>query len=457
MTDLYEYQNAEKLGGSLDNLEDFLDEIWAKREVMPSHWNTDPSPSSSQRFLRFLRRTNEVKSNNYVGVIQFENQRINLLPKIFFDSTRWTTENDRLAIHQHILWWLSYCRKIKFPSFRSTLSRQKSDFLEILIHLFARYTRDLLSNTIYQQYEEVNQELNFVKGRIDTNAYINENISKGRWHRVSCSFDAFVMDNRFNRIVKYVSTILSNATRDQGNKKNLRKILFILDEVKDCPATAEDCAKIQFNPMFSEFETVRDYCELFLSSCVSFNYNNDLKLFAFLLPMEYVFEDFVLGFIRKELQEISAQSQAKGYLDMDKSFQIRPDLVLKFGDLEFLADTKYKMAYSKERLEKKRIAQTDLYQMVSYAIRFNVRDVALFYPSNISRISPQSQCEPIQVKDELAQGETNHINAFELPIINHKLFGQAAEPHEPLNNSFAETKQNLAKTLRSALEEMGTG
>lgn len=59
-------------------------------------------------------------------------------------------------------------------------------------------------------------------------------------------------------------------------------------------STAEQCSRISFNPMFGEFETVRVYCQLFLTNCISFDYKNDLKLFAFLLPMEYVFEDFIL-------------------------------------------------------------------------------------------------------------------------------------------------------------------
>ena len=123
----------------------------------------------------------------------------------------------------------------------------------MLIYLFAKYTRELLNSSIYQQYEEVNNELSFIKGRINTNEYIKRNLSKGRWHKLNCSYDAFVFDNEFNRIIKYVANLLFNATANQDNKKRLREILFIFDEVADIRATAEQCSSIKFNPMFGEF------------------------------------------------------------------------------------------------------------------------------------------------------------------------------------------------------------
>ena len=164
---------------------------------------------------------------------------------------------------------------------------------ELLNRLFINSTKKLLITP-------------FVKGKLNTNDYINENLIKGKWHKLNCTYDAFVFDNEFNRIIKYVSTFLFQFTSNKENKKNLREILFLLDEVSNVNVSAEECSKIVFNPMFGEFETVRDYCQLFLSNSVSFNYKNDLKLFAFLLPMDYVFEDFIYGFIDNELDKVSA-------------------------------------------------------------------------------------------------------------------------------------------------------
>ncbi len=457
MLNLFEYQNKVNIQASFDGLEGFLDEIWNSREKN-SFYSENKSPKiESQRFLQFIHNSKELKSNKYVGVIHYQGEKINLLPKIFFDINKNYIENtDKLKneinqIQNHILWWLSYCRKIKFPSYNASLDSVKSDFFEVLINLFSKYTRELLNSSIYQQYEEINRELPYIKGRLNTNEYINENLSRGKWHKLNCTYDAFVFDNEFNRIIKYVTTLLFNVTSSQDNKRNLREILFILDEVSEARATAEQCSRISFNPMFGEFETVRDYCQLFLTNCISFDYKNDLKLFAFLLPMEYVFEDFIFGFIDKELEKVNAKAQRNDtYLDEEGVFSLKPDLWLKTDYKSLIADTKYKIIYTDEKDPKKGISQNDLYQMLTYAVRFKVNEIILFYPNTIEQA--QEKEATFTIKDALANGNEILIRAFQLPIINRELLKSDIETNTYLNELFASTKDELKNKLEKIFE-----
>ncbi len=450
MINLFEYQNKIDIQDSFKGLEGFLDEIWNSREKNSFYSKNENDKIESQRFLQFIHKSNELKSNKYVGVIHYEGNKINLLPKIFFDPEKDYSKNEVNQIQNHILWWLSYCRKIKFPNYQASLGSAKSDFFEVLIYLFSKYTRELLNSSIYQQYEEVNCELSFIKGRINTNEYINENLSKGKWHKLNCTYDAFVFDNEFNRIIKYVTTLLFNVTSSQDNKKNLREILFILDEVTDERATAEQCSRISFNPMFGEFETVRDYCQLFLTNCISFDYKNDLKLFAFLLPMEYVFEDFIFGFIEKELEAVKAKSQRSDtYLDEGKAFNLKPDLWLKTNYKSLIADTKYKIVYSEEKDPKKGISQNDLYQMLAYAVRFEVNEIILFYPNTIKKV--QNKETELIIKDALANGKEISIKAFQLPIINRELLENNLETKTNISELFKSTKKGLINKIEEIL------
>lgn len=450
MINLFEYQNKVDIQDSFEGLEGFLDEIWNSREKNSFYSENGNDKIESQRFLQFIHKSNELKSNKYVGVIHFEGCKINLLPKIFYDSEKNYSTNEVNQIQNHILWWLSYCRKIKFPNYQASLGSAKSDFFEVLIYLFSKYTRELLNSSIYQQYEEVNRELSFIKGRLNTSEYINENLSKGKWHKLNCTYDAFVFDNEFNRIIKFVTTLLFNVTSSQDNKKNLREILFILDEVSDETATAEQCSRISFNPMFGEFETVRDYCQLFLTNCISFDYKNDLKLFAFLLPMEYVFEDFIFGFIDKELEKVTAKAQRSDtYLDEGKAFNLKPDLWLKTEHKSLIADTKYKIVYSDEKDPKKGISQNDLYQMLAYAVRFEVDEIILFYPNTIKQ--EQEEETELTIKDALANGKEISIRAFQLPIIKRALLETDLEMKTDLSDLFESTKQELINRIEKIL------
>lgn len=450
MINLFEYQNKVTAQDSFEGLEEFLDEIWNNRERNSFYLEKVNGRIESQRFLQFIYKSNELKSNKYVGVIHYESKRINLLPKIFYDSEKEYSTCEVSQIHNHILWWLSYCRKIKFPNYQTSLGSTKSDFFEVLIYLFSKYTRDLLSSSIYQQYEDVSKELSFIKGRLNMNEYINENLSTGRWHKLNCTYDAFVFDNEFNRIIKYVTTLLFNVTSSQDNKKNLREILFILDEVTDERATAEQCSRISFNPMFGEFETVRDYCQLFLNNCIAFDYKNDLKLFAFLLPMEYVFEDFVFGFIDKELEKVSAKAQRSDiYLDEEEAFNLKPDLWIKTEHKSLIADTKYKIVYSDDKDPKKGISQTDLYQMLAYAVRFEVDEIILFYPNTINQL--QDGETQLTIKDALANGKEISINAFQLPIISRELMNSKLATKTDLSELFELTRQDLINKIEKIL------
>lgn len=450
MINLFEYQNKATLDENLSGIEDFLDEIWNNREKSQLYFDNDSFESSNQGFIQFIRKSNEIKSNKYVGVIHYQGQKINLLPKIFYDGEREYPTSEVHQIHNHILWWLSYCRKIKFPNYHTSLGDAKSDFFEVLIYLFSKYTRGLFNSSLYLQYVEVTNELPFIKGRLNNTNYINENVSKGRWHKLNCTYDSFELDNEFNRIIKYVTTLLFNVTSSQDNKKHLREILFFLDEVTDERATAEQCSRIAFNPMFGEFDTVRDYCELFLSNCVSFDYKNELKLFAFLLPMEYVFEDFIFGFIEKEIPEITAKSQRSDkYLDESRNFNIKPDLWIKTANKSLIADTKYKIVYSNEDDPKKGISQTDLYQMLAYAVRFNVDDIVLFYPNTIT--DKQQKEVKLKIKDALANDKEVSIRAYQLPILDKEVTYNEYSSNVDFNDIFASTKVNLRNCLKNIL------
>ncbi|EAQ40499.1 McrBC 5-methylcytosine restriction system component [Dokdonia sp. MED134] len=428
MLNLFEYQNKERFRESeYENLEFFLDEIWGKREKSSYFTSTTENEEEiveSQRFLQFLRKHKELKSNKYVGVIHYKGDVINLLPKIFYDPKKKYDQKALRHINSNIFWWLSYCRKLRFPNYKTGLSGEKNDFFEILIYLFSKYTKELLNNAMYQRYVEIHREEQFVKGRIDFTRYTNENLSRANFHKISCTYDSFEMDNQFNRCIKYVATLLFSVTKDRQSKNNLREILFILDEVSDETMSASACRNIQFNPMFKEFETIRDYCVLFLENCVSYNYKDALQLFAFLIPMEYIFEDFIFGFIDKELHEVTAKAQSGQIsLDQSKNFKLKPDLILEVNGKRIIADTKYKMLNLSGNDPKNGISQNDLYQMVAYAIRLQCDHIILLYPDHI--LNPGYRAlEPIEVVDEFSN-KTIIVFSYQVSFIGSSFKNQA--------------------------------
>ena len=166
--------------------------------------------------------------------------------------------------------------------------------------------------------------------------------------------------------------------------------------------------------------------------------------------MEYVFEDFVFGFIEKELPEIVAMAQKSNtYLDNSKQFNLVPDLMLTIGQKSFIADTKYKIVYTDEKDPKKGISQNDLYQMLAYAVRFMVDDLILFYPSTVK--GEQDEFSELSIEDTFANNRKIRIRAFQIPILNKSLLNTEINQHLNLNDMFESTKLNLKYKLESIL------
>jgi 5-methylcytosine-specific restriction enzyme subunit McrC len=166
--------------------------------------------------------------------------------------------------------------------------------------------------------------------------------------------------------------------------------------------------------------------------------------------MEYVFEDFIYGFIDRELPSISVRSQRSDtYLDEGKIFNLKPDLWLKTSHRSLIVDTKYKIVYDDLKDTKKGISQSDLYQMLAYAVRFGVKEIILFYPETIK--SDQIQESELTLKDTLADGKEILIKIFQLPIIERILLERPFETNINLSKLFEPTRLRLVSRLEEIL------
>ena len=439
---LFEYKWNNDIPPTLneEHFENYLDDIWKNRPKL-KNWYTEQideieTDNNKQRFIQF--RAKEFSSRNFVGVIRYDDTEINLLPKIFykkeFDGRKGVTltKKEKKNIHLHILYWLSYTKKIQFPKSLTNLESIEIDsFFEILILMYATYTRDAMSQILYQNYYEVNQDNQFIKGRLDVNGYIRDNITTGNWQRITCDYDTFDIDNRFNRIIKYVSKMLLAHTKNDAIQNLLYEIIFLLDDVEDVQMTYDDCEKIKLYPFFNELNVVLDYCKLFLSNSMVFSYKEEFEVFAFLLPMEKIFEEFVAGFLdqnRKDL-DIIAQKQDQYLASTNDSsvFQLIPDIYIQIKadhTKNTIVDTKYKILNQNIDL-KKGVSQSDMYQVVSYAIRYKVSNIILLYPASINNHEDSGDVKysgsPVAcftVRDELSNIKKEiHINVHKFPMM----------------------------------------
>jgi 5-methylcytosine-specific restriction enzyme subunit McrC len=112
--------------------------------------------------------------------------------------------------------------------------------------------------------------------------------------------------------------------------------------------------------------------------------------------MDYIFEDFVAGFIEKHFSQKWKVEYQKSemYLAQNEEkrnvFQMQHDIFLtnrSNSDIKIIVDTKYKLRNELLNADSKRgIVQSDMYQMVSYAFRRGCKNVILIYPNSSEEI-----------------------------------------------------------------------
>ena len=380
--------------GALDDLERFLQENWELRNAFYS----DTELTKRQQFIDFDRRDG-FKTRNYIGTIQFRGERFNIFPKIFkVDEDDYdTSELHTGDLIKDLVVWLEYCNKFNFPfvSIRSGLDETES-FLELLITVYVRYVKTAVDRQPFFCYEDVTEEGESLKGRIDFKNYANSKYPSGQLNRLRYTYSAFIFDNHLNQIIKHTCRLLYNVTTMASNKRIIRDILMKLGEITDRSCQPYDCDTIKLNSLQSNYTTILSMSKMFLLNKISSDSMGMSDSFCFLFPAELLFEGFIAGFLKEMLgstAKVTAQSR-KLYLTelvvdgrvIGNRFQLKEDIVVEYGDTIVVLDTKYKEIDSliKAAIDPKRlgIEDSDMRQMAIYANRRGAKKMFLLYPLN---------------------------------------------------------------------------
>jgi 5-methylcytosine-specific restriction enzyme subunit McrC len=379
-----------------------------------------------QPFLQF--DGDKIRANNFVGFIQNEDELIEIYPKVFREQN---CSNKSLML-RHVFFWFKYCRQWKFPFNQANLDIDTIDsFPELIIHLIANQIFEVVSLQPLMQYHRVEEALTVPKGRVNISRYINNSLVKGNYHRIECDYDPFLFDNKVNRIIKYCCRLLMNQTRFSENVYLLQESLNILDEVEDVSCSIADIETAVLNNFYQEYNLLMHTCKLVINQQLYSSRNYHLYQWCLLFPMEYIFEDFVAGYLKRNFSKkwsITYQKSDK-YLSNDPEvFKMQHDIfIVSKDDLNrsIIIDTKYKVRDVLFKKDSKRgVAQSDLYQMVSYAYKRGCKEVFLLYP-NISE--EMNEPDTFKINSGFEGKESINVTAIEIPFWSVENFSNLDE------------------------------
>lgn len=268
------------------------------------------------------------------------------------------------------------------------------DEVDLLVHddLFAGIAR-LLAHAVERAfgqgvqhgYVERRDPLVALRGRVDLREQFRHPATPVP---ADCRYDDYTPDTKLNQLIR---AALSRVLRLPGVPGTVRRTLHLQLSMLEQVSAAEP--DLRWADSWQPTRLDRRYLPavrlstILLRHLVLSEAAGSTRSCSFLVDMNDLFERFVEEGVRKHLQAadsaIRVIGQQEEHLDTEKLLRIRPDVVIKRGASDiFVLDAKYVLAGN-------RATNVDHHiQVLAYAIRHGVTDVALVYARDPATVTP---------------------------------------------------------------------
>ncbi len=331
---------------------------------------------------------NRIKANKYVGIVQVGRQTIEVIPKVLSNQDE---DAENSSIRKNLLYMLSYVNKLDLKETDIAKLKKTTDLFEIIIHLFAKNLLELLKRDFVRNYNQHENNNNFLKGKLLVSEQIKHNLfNESKFY---CRYDVFSENHLLNQIFKAVVTKLLKFKVSNQTYKLLSNCAFILQDISLCKITLHDFNKIKFNRLNGKYKKIFNLAKLLLFGNSTELNSSNFESYSIMFDMNKLFEEFIGMFIRRnfkeEIKEIKTP-KASEYVFVNKPedftrFQLKPDIYIKFhkDNKILIIDTKYKEL--KQGVKNYGVSQSDIYQMVMYGLRYfeekeEKKEIILLYP-----------------------------------------------------------------------------
>ena len=309
-----------------------------------------------------------IQARNYVGVLQTKGGlTIEILPKI-------ADKNDAEKSKKVLIKMLRTLKNFPFKSSNlASLKTQNLPLLEIFISMFLFELEALVKKGIKSDYVTLEDNLKFLKGKLNINEQIKRNsIHKERFY---VEYSEFLSDIKINQIIKTTLKFLYKKSNSSKNQQKIRELLFIFDDVSTCSDYKNFFANYTISRQVKHYEQTLLWCKIFLLGNSFTPHKGDDLAFALLFDMNILFESYVGNFIKKKLPDTRLQHYGKHLIENPRGFALKPDIFLRRDEQNLIADTKWKIVKSRDD-----ISQADLYQLYAYGKKYECGELYLICP-----------------------------------------------------------------------------
>lgn len=312
---------------------------------------------------------------NYVGIVFLPcGASVEILPKI--------GRQDRADLSRRlVVEMLKACGVLPYRSFQNADVKTASlNLFEIYIRLFLNELYALWKKGLRSGYVTEDSNETFLRGKLLFKEQIGYNCAHGE--RFFVAHDEYDLNRAENRILKSTLLFVQRISRDEGNKRDIRRFLSLFDEIARSENVEADLARCVRDKTVRDYSVLMKLCSVFLRKRGFTMYGGRFHVPALLFPMETLYERFIAHEMRRHTRAAGWEQieQGSGMSLFDgRRFALRPDILLRRGDRTVILDTKWKRLSSDR--ENYGISQSDMYQMYAYHTRYpNVSQVIMLYP-----------------------------------------------------------------------------
>ena len=347
--------------------------------------------NENSKFLDVEAR--RIKARNLVGIVKIDDLTIQILPKIL-PNVSLKNREDRGRLIRALVKMLEIAWDIPPLDITITsLPEEMNLIIEVLITLYSIKLLEALKEGFYKEYVNIEEDAPYVKGQINFNRYVQH---WERRHIIPIRYNDRDPDNTINRTLKYGTHLATMHTNSRDNRVRLNAIRDIMYAVSDVVVSSREIERIAFNRLNERFRPLVNLAKVFIKHRTPIYKMGESQMYSFLIPMERLFEEFVANLLKYHIlpkcckdAEIYIQDETKRIPDLKKPpylleggrFSLKPDILIRIDDKNYIIDTKYKILKLQERMVG--VSQQDVYQMLAYTIAFKSEKTMLLYPKSL--------------------------------------------------------------------------
>ena len=391
----------------------------------------DESKDINKQSTIFNLLDNKIHTNNIMGFISYNNTQIKI--------------SSRFAVNDNEDYFLHYMlmKVLNLNIINLEHSKDYDDSFDFLIYMFISFFKKALRQGLFKQYKLIKHNDSNIKGTIDINRYIKNNIPFNG--KISYNTREYSYDNNITQLIRHTIEYINTKNRyllsyDSEIKNYVQQIYYFTPsyEKNKRESIINKNLKKLSHPYYYEYEPLRKICIQILRHEKLKYGSDDNTVYGLLFDGAWLFEEYLNTFLSK-INFIHAENRtSKNGINLlnNNAWIVYPDFYKLSKNNNIVLDAKYKSLNSNENIDR-----NDKHQIISYAYTLNAKKAGFIYP-----------IESDNSKDDGYDGYIENLNN-KYSNINCKIYKYALKIPSAKNNNFKSIK-DFASSMSEAEDEL---